>query len=247
MCTRTFGGFLPSETQPTTAPATSIDTSKTLMSPSPKSHSGQLEKQGIWRRPPKALILVPPKPKAASKMKAISKPSLSHGSKALQQVKTKSVRSTPHEFVALKSTAPRPDWSKQSSAVSTQRQKKLQAEAKARLKKYGSKKKGKANKTTTSVPKITAAVLSSGGETRARAFITHQGLEVSPPARNASEPCTSDGKETRDSCRPAFTAAATDETLTLLTRVSYSEGRLEASDKKTRAAPEDGVPLPARG
>ena len=162
-------------------------------------------------------------------------------------MKTKSVSLTVHGLVAHTSHVPRPDWPKPSSAGSTQRPKQLQKVKRARLTKYSSKKKGKANKTTTSVPKTTAAVLSGGGGTLARAFITHQGLEVSPPARIASEPCTSDEKETRDSCRPAFTAAATDETLTLLTRVSYSEGRLEASDKKTRAAPEDGVPLPARG
>ena len=180
-------------------------------------------------------------------IKAISKPSLSRSSNILKQVKTKSVSLTVHNLVAHKSPVPRPDWSKLSSAGSTQRQKQLQRVAGARLKKYGSEKKVKAEKTSPSVPKTTAAVPSDGGGILAREFITRQGLGVFPPAPIASEQCTSDEEETRGSCRPAFTAAVTDETLTLSTLRSFSGGRLEASGKKMRAAREDGVPLPARG
>jgi hypothetical protein len=168
---------------------------------------------------------VPPKPKAASKMKAISKPSLSHGSKALQQVKTKSVRSTPHEFVALKSTVPRPDWSKQSSAVSTQRQKNLQAVAKPRLKKYGSEKKVIAKEKT---------------------FLERRSVQV-PVEKDYRKRHLQFRTWSARAGMPTSTVADIDEALTYLMNESFFEGRPGTDGKKMLAALGYCIPLLTRG
>ena len=67
--------------------------------------------------------------------------------------------------------------------------------ADSKLKKSGSKKKVKAEKTS-SVPKTIAAAPSAGDVTQEREFTTLQGLGEWPPARIAWAQCTAREKET---------------------------------------------------